>query len=130
MRNSGGGFHHVAIRVRDFDGAVRFYRDALGFTEKLAWGEGYGRAILLDMGDGACLEIFAGGDGDAAILHFSLRSDDVDADVARAAAAGAEVTMEPKDVDIPTKPAPTPVRIAFCRAPTGEVIEFFHERGS
>ena len=31
----GGGFHHVAIRAHDFDASVKFYSEALGFTEKM-----------------------------------------------------------------------------------------------
>lgn len=125
----GGGFHHVAIRARDFDATVRFYTEALGFKEKISWGEGPKRATMLDAGDGNYLEVFAGGsDGpkpEGAILHFALRTDDCDAALARARAAGAQVTMEPKGVDIPSTPTMTPVRIAFCKGPDGEIIEFF-----
>ncbi len=129
------GFHHVALRTADFDAAVAFYRDGLGFPEKISWGEGDGRAVLLDAGNGNYVEIFAGGDqatGDAAgpFLHFALRTDDCDAALARAVAAGAEVTVPPKDVTIPSRPGPTPVRIAFCRAPGGELIEFFQNEST
>jgi glyoxylase I family protein len=128
----GGGFHHVAIRVGDLDRAVGFYVGALGMTLGRAWGEGDGRAVMLDTGDGSYLELFAGGtDGPregGAILHVALRSSDVDQAIARARAGGAEVTVEPKDVDIPTQPRPFPVRIAFCRTPDGTVLEFFQER--
>jgi catechol 2,3-dioxygenase-like lactoylglutathione lyase family enzyme len=129
----GGGFHHVAIKVANFDESVTFYTRVLGFTEFIRWGEGDNRAILLDCGDGNFFELFAGGQpapadtkagGAGPIIHVALRSDDVDGAVARARAGGAEITLEPKDVTIPSNP-PTPVRIAFCRAPGGEVIEFF-----
>ena len=124
----GGGFHHVAMKVANFDESVTFYTRALGFTESLRWGEGDNRAILLDCGDGNFFELFAGGQvgkaGGGPILHVALRSEDVDGAIARARAGGAEITMEPKDVTIKSDP-PTPVRIAFCRAPGGEVIEFF-----
>ncbi len=124
----GGGLHHVAIRARDFDAAVRFYTDGLGFTEKIAWGEGKDRAVMLDTGDGNYLEIFAGGVAEpkpeGAILHFALRTADCDAALQRAAAAGAEVTLKPTSVVITSRPGPTPVRIAFCKGPDGEVIEF------
>ena len=129
----GGGFHHVAIKVANFDESVTFYTRVLGFTEFIRWGEGDNRAILLDCGDGNFFELFAGGQpapadtkagGAGPIIHVALRSDDVDGAVTRARAGGAEITLEPKDVTIPSNP-PTPVRIAFCRAPGGEVIEFF-----
>ena len=125
----GGGFHHVAISVPDFEESVRFYTEALGFTEAVRWGGPGSEAILLDTGDGNYFELFAGGQKGAPssgpILHVALRSDNVDGAIERARAAGAEVTMEPKDVDIPSDPV-LPVRIAFCRAPGGEIIEFFH----
>jgi glyoxylase I family protein len=125
----GGGFHHVAIRASDFDATLDFYKNALGFTEKIAWGEGDGRAVMLDGGDGNYLEVFAGGSNEpkpeGSILHFALRTDDCDAALERARTAGADVTMEPKDIDIQSLPTITPVRIAFCKGPDGEVIEFF-----
>jgi glyoxylase I family protein len=125
----GCGFHHVAIRAHDFDASVRFYTEALGFVEKIRWGDDKSKAIMLDTGDGNYLEIFSGGTKEhrpeGAILHFALRADDCDAALDRARAAGAVVTMESKDVNIQSVPGPTPVRIAFCTGPDGEVIEFF-----
>jgi glyoxylase I family protein len=124
----GGGFHHIAMRVSDFDASVQFYTQVLGFAEKIRWGEGSKRAVMLDTGDGNYIELFAGGvkepRPEGMILHFALRTDNCDAALDRARAAGMQVTMEPKDVEIPSTP-PTPVRIAFCKGPDGEVIEFF-----
>jgi len=123
----GGGFHHVAIRVHDFDASVKFYTEVLGFTERVRWGEGNGRGILLDTGDGNYLEIFAGGapgpKPEGAFLHLALRTDNVDKAIEVARAAGMEVTVEPKDVSLGTVPA----RIAFFRGPDGEIIELFQE---
>jgi glyoxylase I family protein len=127
----GGGFHHVAIRVKDFDTSLAFYTQALGFKPAMAWGEGDKRAVMLDTGDGSCLEIFAGGDGSPAhggLLHYALKTADCDAAFRRARDGGAVVMKEPFDVDIPTHPAPTPVRIAFVKGPDGEEIEFFQNR--
>lgn len=125
----GGGFHHVAIRAYDFEASVKFYTEALGFTHKIAWGEGDNRAVMLDAGDGNYMEIFANGTNEpkpeGSIIHFALRTSDCDAALERARAAGAEVTMEPKSLDLPSTPHMTPVRIAFCKGPDGEVIEFF-----
>ncbi len=130
----GGGFHHVALRAKDFDASVRFYTNVLGFRETIRWGEGDERAIMLDTGDGSCLEVFAGGDGAPAdgrpLLHFALNTDDVDAAVGRVRDAGAEITTEPTDVDIPTVGGSTPVRIAFFKGPDGEVIELFQYRAA
>ncbi|QYR21598.1 VOC family protein [Paenibacillus sp. sptzw28] len=125
----GGGFHHVAIRVYDFDATVRFYSEVLGFQEKVRWGEGSSRAIMLDTGDGNYLEVFAGGTEGAkpegAFLHLALRSDDVDGAVELARAAGMEVTVEPKDAVL----GGIPVRIAFFKGPDGEIIELFQSTG-
>ena len=127
----GGGFHHIALRVKDCDASLRFYTDGLGFTPAIAWGEGSQRAVMLDTGDGNYFELFAGGDGlekpEGMILHVALRTDDCDSTFQRAIAAGARVEMEPKDIDIASEP-PLPVRIAFCRGLDGETIEFFQYR--
>ena len=131
---AGGGYHHIAMRASDFDASVRFYVDGLGFTRTIAWGEADGRAVMLDTGDGNYLEVFAGGTRVSepppakppagVLFHLALRTDDCDAAVARARKAGARITVEPKDVDIPSSPV-TKVRIAFCTGPDGETIEFF-----
>ncbi len=130
----GGGFHHLAVRAADFDRAVAFYTDALGFRPTIAWGRPGERAVMLDTGDGSCLEIFEKpgqkpAAPDAAIPHFALRTTDCDAAIERARAAGCQVTMEPTNVDIPTTPRPTAVRIGFCRGPDNVHIEFFQQRG-
>jgi glyoxylase I family protein len=124
------GFHHVAIRVRDFDATVAFYTGALGLAPVMQWGEGDSRAIMLDAGNGNCVEIFAGGTEpkpEGAWMHLAFNADDVDAALAKAVAAGATVTMAPKDFPIPTSPEPTMVHIAFCTGLDGEVIEFFQK---
>jgi glyoxylase I family protein len=125
----GGGFHHVAIKVVNFEEAVAFYKNALGFQEKITWGEGDKRAVMLDTGDGNYLEIFAGGKAETPsegrIIHFAIRTTDTDAAQARAIAAGAVETMAPKSVTIPNPAFPVPVRISFVRTPSGELVEFF-----
>ncbi|MEX2414936.1 MAG: VOC family protein [Paenibacillaceae bacterium] len=59
---------------------------------------------------------------------MAFRTDDVDAAIEVARAAGAEITVEPKDGAFNTNP-PTPIRIAFFKGPDGEVIEFFRSTG-
>jgi glyoxylase I family protein len=134
----GGGFHHVAMRAKDFEASVKFYKEALGFVEWIRWGQdaratggGDSRAIMLDTGDGSHLEIFAGGAGappEGAYIHVAFNTTDCDAAIARARAAGAKVTMEPKSLTIESIPTPTDVRIAFCTGPDGEVLEFFQKK--
>ena len=125
------GFHHLALRARDFDATVRFYEDGLGFVRAYGWGEGDSRAVMLDTGDGNYLEIYAGGtpappvDPQAAgLIHFALRTPDVDAAHARALGAGATDDIAPKDVELGGDGG-VPVRLAFVYGLDGERIEFF-----
>lgn len=53
-------------------------------------------------------------------------TDDVDACVDAVKKAGYEVFIEPKNIEIASIPV-FPARIAFCRGPLGEEIEFFQE---
>ena len=125
------GFHHVAIRASDFDRTLGFYTTVLGLRLARAWGEGAGRGALLDVGSGNYLEVFAGGTPggkpEGHWLHLALRSSDCVGITHRARAAGATVTVEPKDINIPSTP-PLPARVAFFTGPDGELIEVFQEK--
>ena len=124
------GFHHIALRVSDFEATLRFYQAGLGFIRVYGWGDGDSRAAMLDTGDGNYLEVFAGGKRgneeapEGVLIHFALRTSDVDGAYARALAAGARPHVEPKDVVIAGE-YPVPVRLAFVKGLDGEVIEFF-----
>ncbi|MSU47573.1 MAG: VOC family protein [Opitutus sp.] len=128
-----GGFHHVCIKTREWDRAVAFYRDVLGCTEKIVWNLGgtVRRAAMLDTGDGNYIEIFEDPDyapaPNGSVVHIALRTTRLDAVAARVRAAGAVITIEPKDVILATTngAGPVPIRIFFCTGPSGEVIEFF-----
>nr|CAA9214772.1 hypothetical protein AVDCRST_MAG63-163 [uncultured Armatimonadetes bacterium] len=129
----GCGFHHVALRARDFDRSLAFYTEGLGFRVAHRWGEGESRAVLLDLGDGNYLELFAAKPGQIPdegapgtgwpFLHLAFRSDDVEGAIERARALGAQVTVEPKTV--PIGDPPIPFHIAFFLGPDGEVLELF-----
>jgi glyoxylase I family protein len=129
----GCGFHHVSMRVRDMEKSLKFYVEDLGFVERVSWGKAPQRMVLLDTGDGNYLEISQGDPNqvhtDGVFLHIALRADDCDAALEAARAAGAEVTMEPRDVTLPSDP-PIPVRIAFFKGPDGEVIELFQNEAT
>ncbi len=129
----GCGFHHVAIRTHQFDASLRFYCDGLGFNQKIAWGEKPGRAVMLDTGDGNYLEVFeregepAETTGEANILHFALRCDDCESATEIARAAGAKVTMEPKEPPVFAEMG-LKTKISFVQGPDGEIVEFFESR--
>lgn len=129
----GGGFHHVSMRVRDMDASLKFYTEGLGFTPKLTWGQGERQTVLLDTGDGNYFEISGGGSDapkpEGIFLHLALRTTDCDTAVERARAAGAEITVEPRDVMLSSIP-PTPIRIAFFKGPDGELIELFQNEAT
>ncbi len=123
----GGGFHHVAIKVKNFDATVAMYKQVLGCEETAAWGEGTGRGIMLDTGDGACFEVFASGSGEApanGFYHIALRTTKLDEVVEKARAYGLTITTEPRDIVIASNP-PLPARIAFFDGLDGESIELF-----
>lgn len=126
----GCGFHHVAIRTENWERSLAFWSEAMGFRPAIEWGEAPRRACMLDTGDGNYLEIFerdpepGGVPSEAAILHFCFRVTDCDVALERARAAGAEVTIEPKDVQIDGT-RKVRVRLAFFKGPDGEICELF-----
>ncbi|MGA0333614.1 MAG: VOC family protein [Kiritimatiellia bacterium] len=122
------GFHHTAIRVVDFDRCLAFY-EKLGILPARNWGEAPNRAAMLNAGDGNYLEVFEGGDPEAPsegrMIHFALRTPDVDSAHTAALAAGATERMAPTDKVIQSQQGPVPIRISFVVSPSGEIIEFF-----
>ena len=73
----GCGFHHVFMKVGDLEKSLKFYTEALGFVEKASWGQGPGRMVLLDTGDGNYFEISQGDPEQikegGLFLHVALR---------------------------------------------------------
>ena len=122
------GVHHLALSAVDFDKSLKFYTEGLGFEIVAEWGEGAGRAAMLDIGSGSHFEIFANGNTneqkDVKFAHFAFATSNPDLAYENAIKAGAVSQMEPKSLEIPSNPA-MPVRIAFVRGPDGEVLEFF-----
>lgn len=129
MTVKGLGFHHIALKVKDFKKSYEFYTKGLGMTPLVAWGEGNGEIQMLDLGDGGILELFAGGSDDLSDngkwLHFAMCVDDVDAVYASALAAGAKTHIQPKDVELNSRPYKMTIRIAFVIGFDNEQLEFF-----
>ncbi len=119
------GLHHVTLKAAagdEFLRTVAFYRDVLGLAVATEWETG----IMLSLGDGSCIEVFAnaGVRVDGVWDHVALRTDDVAAMTAHIAAAGYPVTLPPRDIELSGKPC----TISFVRGPLGEHIELFCER--
>ncbi len=129
MKNIIKGIHHIALKcpgIESYNKTVGFYCDILGLPIKRSWGDGLLSGIMLDTGAGM-LEIFANGEGlpeESLVRHFAFDVEDPDACIEAVRTAGYEVTMEPDDIIIESNP-PYPARIAFCKGPLGEEIEFF-----
>ena len=143
------GIHHVCIRCEksEIEKVKEFYQGVLGMPVIRSWGEPELAGFMFDTGAGL-VEVFTDAEGQlpqGSIRHFALKTDDVDGCVKAVREAGAEwiftpddvayakaegstaITVEPKDIVIPSQPE-FPVRVAFCNGPVGEEIEFFQEK--
>ena len=124
------GFHHIALKCQDIEKSLAMYR-ALGMTEVVRWGEGERLVVMLDVGDGGRIELFANGSDEFSEngkwQHFALCVDDVDAAFERALAAGFAPHVLPKVVPLASTPAGVTINVAFVKGPDGEQLEFFRE---
>jgi glyoxylase I family protein len=127
---SGMGFHHIALKVADFEKSLEMYR-ALGLREVVRWGEGKSEIAMLDVGDGGRIELFACGGDEFAVngkwQHFALKVDDVEQAYAVALAAGFTSKIAPNVVPLDSKPDKMSIQIAFVLGNDGEEVEFFKE---
>ena len=125
----GMGFHHVAVKAKDFEESMKFYIEGLGMKFMTQWGEGDGRIAMLDMGNGDIVELFAGGSDretvDPKYIHFAMNVDDVDAAYETALAAGAKPKSAPVVVPLDSSPVKLTLNCAFVYGPAGEELEFF-----
>ena len=125
----GMGFHHVALKAADYEGAYKFYTEGLGMKLYATWGEGDTRAAMLDLGDGGILELFAGGtketEANARFIHFAMKVDDVDTAYEIALKAGAKPKSAPVVVPGGASPVKLTLNCAFVYGPCGEELEFF-----
>lgn len=128
----GLGIAHLALKASDFDKSLAFYRDGLGMTPYISWGEPGDRKQMLKFGDGdGILELFEGGNEAlpdmGRYVHFAYSVKDVDAAYAAALAAGAKPLTPPKFVPLDSEPKKVTLNIAFVYGPDNEQIEFFKE---
>ena len=124
------GFHHIGLKCSNIEKSLAMYK-ALGLKEVMRWGEDEKLVVMLDIGDGGRIEMFANGSDEFSAngkwIHFALKVTDVDAAYHHALGIGFTSRMEPTILPLATKPEPTPVHIAFVYGPDGEQIEFFKE---
>lgn len=124
-------YAHAAIVAKDFDRSLQFYR-ALGFTPYVSWGEGTKKIMLLDIGNGEKLELFAKGSDEYSPmgkwLHVAFAVENVEAAYERALAAGAKSLIPPKEMPLESEPFRITLQVAFVEGPDGEQIEFCKQK--
>lgn len=125
------GIHHVCIRCsqEEIEKVKTFYGEVLQIPIIRSWGEDKLEGFMFNTGAGL-IEVFTDAKENlpqGSIRHFALRTSKVDECIQAVRAAGYQVTMEPTDLVIASKPE-FPIRVAFCIGPVGEEIEFFQER--
>jgi len=118
----------VALTVADFDGAVAFYRDALGLAQLADWSGENGRVVLLEAGR-ATLELFdeaqaryvdsiEAGERGSGPVRLALEVAASDATARRLVEAGGEAVAAPVTT-------PWGDRNARVRAPDGMQLTLF-----
>lgn len=121
-------FHHVALKVKDFDTTVKFYKDVLNLKEKVAWDMDGTPAVMLEMAGGGIVEIFGNGPDAEEVntrwVHLAVSVDDVPGTYKKALECGAKNHREPGEASIPGD-KPMNIEIAFVQCPGGEILEFF-----
>ena len=124
------GTHHIALKPAGraaLEKTIHFYHDLLGMEIIRTWEDGSG--VFIWTGN-SILEINDNGEPDqpqGSIHHFALLTDDVDECVRRVEAEGYQVYMEAQNMTLPHREGGMPIRMAFCKGPVGEDVEFFTE---
>ncbi len=122
-------FHHIALRCKDIEKSLTMYK-ALGMTEKVRWGENENLIVMLDIGNGDIIELFAnGGDKyaeEGKWQHFAIYTDDVNGAYEAALKAGFTPLTAPKTVPLCSIPEKMTITCAFVKGPDNEQVEFFN----
>jgi len=124
----GMGFHHIALRCADIEKSLTMYK-ALGMKEEVRWGEGEKLIVMLDIGDGGHIELFANGSDEYSVKgkwnHFAMGVDNVDEAYQIALDAGFQPLIAPKFAPLESTPKKITLNVAFVTGPDGEEVEFF-----
>ena len=118
----------VALTVADFDGALAFYRDALGLQQTADWSSDTGRVVVLEAGratlellddaQAATVDRIEAGQRVSGTVRLALEVSDSDSIARRLVAAGAEQVAPPVTT-------PWGDRNARVRAPDGIQLTLF-----
>ncbi len=132
MKEQKIGFHHIAIRAKDYDESKTFYTQGLKAECYAEWKHPKGfMACMLRLNDGGVIELLGSGEDylpdnfeciSGCFIHLALITDDVEKSMADAIAAGGTQKGEIKDTEIPS-----PLHIGVVFGPSGEIIEFLKE---
>ena len=123
--NGINGLGHLAIKVKDLDVSLDFWRDRVGLKEmhRLKREDGTTWLVYLRITDLQFLELFPGAETDHApgeeangVLHICLTIDDLDVEVARLEKAGVKIVS-------PVKSGLDGNRGAWIHDPYGNRIE-------
>lgn len=126
---AGCGFHHIGLRVRDYQKSIEMYR-AIGLKEIVGWTSGDREIRMFDLGDGGRLELFSTGTEnmpEGCWMHFAMKADDVEEAFRTAVAAGFTPITAPKIVPLDSHPEKITIQCAFVAGNDGEQIEFFKQ---
>lgn len=119
------GIGHLALKVRDLDKSLDFWRDRVGFQEmdRLRRDDGTTWLVYLRITDGQYLELFPGaataqapGEEANGVLHICLDIEDLDVEIARLEQAGVKIVS-------PIKGGIDNNRGAWIHDPDGNRIE-------
>jgi lactoylglutathione lyase len=119
------GIGHLALRVRDLDRSLDFWRDRVGFQEmqRLKRDNGDTWLVYLRITDDQYLELFPGAvteqvppDDANGVMHICLEIEDLDEEIARLEAAGVRIVS-------PIKGGIDNNRGAWIHDPDGNRIE-------
>ncbi len=129
MEKTGLAIHHVALKCKDFEKSIAFYK-AIGLTEYSRLGTPEREIVLMKFPQGGMMELFSdGGDmfpEEGKYVHLALTSSNVEEDYNKALVAGAKPLTPPKTVQLSSNPVPLTLHLAFVKGPDGEQLEFIN----